>query len=222
MRRKASFCLKILTVALVLFGVLLNFLAAEADGYSHWSKRLLYFTTQSNLWIGLTFLALLFWKDRPRLKYSLYLLKYVFTVSITVTCIIFCFVLAPGAGNDNYNAWTPASLIVHVFVPCLSIADFFVDAERIQLQRRCILFTAIPPFLYMIFSSILGFMNVDFGRGDAYPYFFLNYRSPAGFFGFSDQMPYIVGSFYWMLFILLIIFSLGWLYRRLYAKKTKE
>jgi hypothetical protein len=79
----------------------------------------------------------------------------------------------------------------------------------------------IPPLLYVIFSSILFFLNVDFGRGDPFPYFFLNYSSPAGFFGTSDEMPYAVGSFYWLIVLSLLVFGLGALYRFLYKKMQK-
>ncbi len=227
MRKKISITFKILISILSILGIVLSFVRAGADGYSHWSKRLLYFTSQSNIWIGALSLAMLVYtlKNRggadTRVKNTLYMLKYVFTVSITVTCLIFCAVLAPGAANDNYNAWTLPSLITHVIVPTLSIADLFVDGYKITVKRRHIFYTAIPPFLYMIFSTVLYFLKVDFGRGDPFPYFFLNYASPAGVFGFSDEMPYIVGSFYWIILILFVIFGFACLYRKLYNRREK-
>ena len=227
MRNKISLCFKVAIALSSTLGIILSFLRSDADGYSHWSKRLLYFTAQSNIWIGVLSLIMLLYaliyksKEDTRVKNILYVLKYIFTVSITVTGLIFCAVLAPGAANDNYNAWTLPSLLTHVIVPALSIADLFVDGYRIRLKRIHVLYTTLPLFIYMIFSGVLYFLNVDFGRGDSFPYFFLNYGSPAGVFGFSSEMPYIVGSFYWIILILFIVFGFASLYRKLYNKNQQ-
>jgi hypothetical protein len=227
MRNKISFSMKIAVVLVAFAGVVLSFFAAEADGYTHWSKRLLYFTSESNIWIGALMLILLIlpytrYKNSTRVKNSLYLLKYIFTVSITVTGFVFCAILAPGAGNDNYNAWTLSSIMTHVIVPTLSVADFFVDGYRISIKKRHIPLGAVPPLIYFIFASILVVLNVDFGRGDRFPYFFLNYYSPAKVFGMSDEMPYIIGSFYWIVFILALIIGISALYRVLYNRRKNK
>lgn len=224
MRDKASKILKILTVILAFVGLILNFVFAKADGYSHFSKRLLYFTSLSNIWIALIFILILaepLFKKGKKMKDVLYIIKYVLTVSITLTGFVFTVILAPGAGNASYNAWTPWSLIVHVFVPSLSIIDFFIDGYKISIEKKHVPLVLVPPFLYVVFSSILFFLNVDFGRGDPFPYFFLNYSSPAGFFGTSDEMPYVIGSFYWLIVLSLLVFGLGALYRFLYKKIQK-
>ena len=225
MRTKLSLSLKISVVIISLVGVIWSFFNAIDDGYSHWTKRLLYFTSESNIWIAIVFAALIFVyfyekkRGESNIKDVLYLIRYVFTISITLTGLIFCVVLAPGADNADYNAWTMSSIITHVIVPTLSIVDFFVDGYRITLKRRHILYTTIPPLAYLIFSSILGFCGVDFGRGDNFPYFFLNFKSPAGFFGTSDVMPYRIGSFYWLVFMLGIVLGFGALYKKLYKNK---
>lgn len=228
MRNKISVLLKSLIFTASFSGVILSFFNAQSDGYSHWSKRLLYFTSQSNIWIGLVCLLILLVpliksiQNSSRVKNTLYLLKYVFTVSITLTGFIFCAVLAPGAANDNYNAWTLASIMTHIIVPVLSVVDFFIDSYRIRILKRHIPLVALPPFAYMIFASVLCVLKVDFGRGDPFPYFFFNFNSPAGIFGFSDEMPYVIGSLYWIAFMLGIIIGVGALYRKLYNKKRAE
>ncbi len=224
-RNSISFSLKFVTAAAALVGVVWSFFNASADGYSHWSKRLLYFTSLSNLWIALTFIAILVvarskvWSKSTRVKNFLHILKYIFTVSITLTGFIFCAVLAPGSSNVGYNAWTAASILTHVVVPILSVADFFVDNYRVNLIRRHILLTTVPPLLYSVFVSVLCVMKVDFGRGEPFPYFFFNYYSPAGVFGMSDVMPYRIGSFYWIVLMFFIIIGVGALYRKLYNRK---
>ena len=221
MRRKTSILLKLLTVVFSFGGVILSFVGAEADGYSHWSKRLLYFTGLSNIAIGicmLLLLALAFGSASLRATRNIYILRYVFTVSITVTALIFCAVLAPFSHRDGYNAFTLSSLMTHVLAPSLAIADMFVDRVRVRILRRHTLISLIPLLAYLVFASALILMKVDFGRGDPYPYVFLNYYSPAGIFGFSNQMPYIFGSFYWMVLITLIVIGIERLYARLYNR----
>ena len=227
MRKRISFLFKILIIVLAFVGVIWSFFNSSSDGYSHWSKRLLYFTSQSNIWIALSALFILIlsqkrFADATRVKNFAYILRYILTVSITLTGFIFCFVLAPGAANDNYNAWTGASVVTHVLVPTISILDFFLDGYRVKLKKRHIHLVTIPPFLYMIFATVLVILKVDFGRGDVFPYFFFNYYSPAGVFGFSDEMPYIVGSFYWMVTILFMLVGMGALYRLLYSIGRKK
>lgn len=227
MRNKISFSLKIVVVIAAFAGVIWSFFSASADGYSDWSKRLLYFTAQSNIWIAFCFIAILIiaakrFENSTRVKKILYLLRYVFTVSITLTGFIFCFVLAPGAEKGNYNAWTGSSILTHVIVPTFSIVDFFVDGYRVKLKKSHVPLVAVPPFLYMVFATVLVVLKVDFGRGDVFPYFFFNYYSPAGVFGFSDEMPYIVGSFYWMVTMLLMLVGMGAAYRALYTPKKKD
>lgn len=218
-RVKASRIIKIATVFAALGGVILSLFTAVRDGYSHWGRRLLYFTAQSNVWLGVTFLLLLFVReDNERGRKILYLLKYVFTVSITVTGLIFCGLLAPFAGED-YRPWTIVNFFTHVLSPVLAIVDFFVDETPIPLQGKRVLLALAPPLLYFAVSELLVGLNVDFGRGVPYPYFFLNYRSPAGIFGFSGERPFFVGSFYWLAIFAVLIVFLAVLYDRAARKK---
>ena len=223
-RRSAiSFMLKISLVITSLFGVGLSLINARRDGYSAWWSRLMYFTAQSNIWIGTNTLSLLVLpflrlKNRERWKNRLYILKYVFTTSIAMTGIVFCFLLAPFA-DASYHAWSPWSYLTHVFSPILGIADFFVDEYRVPLRLKHVFATELPPLIYFSTASVLGLLHVDFGRGVSYPYFFLNYTSPAGLFGFSNQFPFIIGSFYWMTLFALVMFGIGFLLAKLYTLK---
>ena len=202
--------LKIATVVSAFGGVILSLIFASRDGYSHWSKRLLYFTAQSNLWVGVIFLALLLFHKSER---KLYLLKYIFTVSITITGIVFCCLLAPFS-DESYHPWSFPNLLTHVFTPMLVIIDFFLDG-RYSLRKREVFLATLPPLFYFGFVTVLEGLRADFGRGVGYPYFFFHYRSPAGIFGFSSIRPFFIGSFYWFAILLLLTLGLGWLYARL-------
>ncbi len=226
-RKKASIILNFLIAIISFLGVLLNCIFATRDGYSHWHKRLLYFTNQSNIWIGLTCLVIAILsivsilKKHNVIKNWIYVLKYIFTVSITITGLIFCGLLAPFAGD--YNAWTLSSILVHVIVPVLSIVDYFINDEQMPLKKWHIALPTIPPLLYFIFSITLSALRVDFGRGDNYPYFFMNFYSDVGLFGFSNSGPRPeLGSFYWIVVILGLIIGISYLYYRLHSSTRRE
>lgn len=218
---KISYTVKILTLASAFLGVFISFIYAKADGYNFWWSRLLYFTGQSNLWIAITFLLTLFltfglknyrykWRDR------LYVLKFVFTVSITITGIVFCFFLAPFA-DQSYHVWSFYSILNHVVTPILAVADLFLDEYKVRLKIKHVLLSTIPALVYFTLVGILGAFDYNFGRGETYPYFFMNFRSPAGFFGFASE-PNFFGTFYWLLFFGLIMIGVGYIYILINAK----
>ena len=221
---KISYALKCLVTLSAFGGVILSLFTAKKDGYSHWSRRLLYFTAQSNIWLGVTFLLLAllpFHKNTPPTYQSrLYVLKYVFTVSIAITGLVFCGLLAPFS-DETYRPWTVCNVFTHVITPTLAIADYFLDDFRLHLTTKHVFLSTLPPLAYCLFSSVLGAFHTDFGRGVEYPYFFLNYRSPAGIFGFSDQRPFFVGTFYWIVLFLLVVLGLGFLLLRNDNKKMQ-
>ncbi len=232
MKRKSfSIGLKILILLAVGFGLALNFINAESDGYSSAASRLLYFTNLSNIWVALS--ALLFIalevkgvceKETRGYEWA-YVIKLATTVSITLTAVIFCAVLAPGADNADYNAWTLGSVVVHTIVPGLAIVDFLLDGGSFRFKRKHNLLSLAPPLAYFVFCIVLYVFKVDFGRGDNFPYFFLNFGSPAGIFGFSEEFPYRIGTFYWVVFISVMVYLTSLLYsyiNNLKLKKSKK
>jgi hypothetical protein len=100
--------------------------------------------------------------------------------------------------------------------------DFFVDGGEVVFEKKHNVLSLAPPLSYFIFCVVLYLLNVDFGRGDNFPYFFLNFGSPAGIFGFSDEFPYRIGSFYWVVFISALVYSTSVLYSWLHNLKMKK
>ncbi len=223
-RQKLSLLIKSLIALLSFLGIALAMLFAVRDGYSHWAPRLLYFTQQSNVWIGITaLLSLVFSPNermcRPRIKRLLYCLKFIFTVSITLTGIVFCALLAPFADN---NPWTLSSILTHVAVPLLSIADLFLDPYQTVRPLPDVPLSLLPPLFYFFVSYLLGQAGVDFGKGDPYPYFFLNFHSEVGLWGFADGNPPQIGSGYWIVSICLLILIIAFLYATLLKRHKKQ
>lgn len=211
---------KILIAVCSLGGVIISFFTAQQDGYSIWHKRLLYFTVQSNVWIGLTtlflLLVLIFAKRSVKTIRTLYFLKFIFSVSITVTAIVFFCLLAPFA-DESYHIWTLSGFLTHLFAPLFSIIDLFIDGYKLKAKPLIVFASTLPPIAYGTVCAIFTCLNVDFGRGDNYPYIFMNHFSSAGLFGFSSELPFL-GSAYWIVFITLITASIGFFYYKLKNK----
>lgn len=209
--------LNLLIFACAGLGLTLACYFSKADGYYHWLTRLLYFTQQSNLWIGVTSLifaiVLINGNYTERTLKTISIFKFIFTVSITITGFIFCSVLAPF--SEDYNAWSFYSVLSHVVVPVLAIADFFTNENIVKFDKKCLLYTFLPPLIYFIFTSILVVLKFDFGRGETFPYFFMNYYSEVGLFGFVAKWPPDIGSFYWIVFMFGLIYLLSIAYYKL-------
>lgn len=213
MRKNILVSIKIATILCAVAGLILCVLNANYDGYSNWSKRLLYYTSQSNIWIIVIMLLMLFSMKKQNRR-TILVARYIFTVAITITGLIFCCFLAPFA-DESYHSWSLSGILMHIIVPALTIVDFFIDREKIEINKKEVFLCLIPPLCYFALSTILFIFNVDFGRGENFPYFFLNFTSPAGFFGFSNQPPYIVGTFYWIVLILSLILVLALIYSKI-------
>ena len=215
-KNKTSIILKIGIVLSALGGVALSLIEYKQDGYSSWYRRLLYFTAQSNIWIGVTCLLLTFssiFHTSEKWRHALYVCKYIFTVSITITGLVFCTLLAPFAPK-SYHLWVLSGYLTHIFTPSFAILDFFIDDYPLKIEKKHVLLSVIPPSFYFISTMVFSFFKVDFGRGEFYPYYFLNFRSPAGIFGFSNQAPFFIGSFYWMIAFSLLIILIAWVLKK--------
>ncbi len=225
MKRKICIALKYALPVFACIGIVLGMVYYREDGYSHPAKRLLYFTTQSNLWIAFTSVALLilprtrFFK-KEKVVAALFLLKFIFTVSIAVTGVVFCTLLAPFA-DENYRPWTFYSLCTHVIVPSLALIDYFLDDMPVLLSRQRVCYSVLPPLAYFLFSIILGAANVDFGRGDPFPYFFLDFHSEVGLFGVKLTPLPALGTVYWIVILSGFILGLGACFASLHPRQKQ-
>ena len=204
MRRNCiSWILKGIVIICAVTGTVISALAGK-DTFMGGSHVFMFFTIQSNIAIALVCLigAVLLLKKAPAYWY---VIKFVFTVSITLTGIVFCFVLAPTFGP---KAWSLQNILTHVIVPVAAVADFFVTGIYGNIRMRDIVFVTLPPLAYVIYAGIGYVCGWEFSKGANYPYFFLNWGSPAGAFGFVKGLPYM-GCVWWILAILIFLIAVG-------------
>ncbi len=217
---------KILTIICSFVGIIICLSTAKFDGYSHPTRRLLYFTNQSNIWIFIIMLLSVFpcYKNNAYNRFSLFVARYIFTISILLTGVIFCSFLGPFA-DKSFHAFSVSGILTHIAVPLLALIDFFTQKGRFFLNKKVALLSIIPPLIYLILTSILFYFNIDFGRGENFPYFFFTYHSTAGIFGFSSVSPYFLASFYWIILMLLLLlffaFFLIKINNKIYLKRDK-
>ena len=179
----------------------------------------MYFTIQSNLFAAAVSAAgaVLLLGKKP-VPGAWYVVRLVMAVAITLTGAVFCFVLAPTIWK---SAWSLPNILTHVIVPAASVADFFVSCRPGELKKHDLLFVLIPPFCYVIYAGIGFAAGWEFSPGNNYPYFFLNWGSPAGAFGFSDRLPFM-GCFWWILLLSGVIAGTGYLFLVLLEKAKKR
>ena len=199
-KRLSSF-LKIIVIVSALLG---TFLSAYAGRHSFMggSRVFMYFTIQSNIAMAIICgIGLYLIKKGGDVSRTWYIIKFVGTVSITLTGVVFGFVLAPTLGA---YAWNIQNTLTHVVVPVVSVIDFFVIAPQARISKKNVFYVVIPPILYAIYAAIGFVKGWEFADGINYPYFFLNWGSPAGAFGFIKEMPFM-GSAWWIIVLLLFL-----------------
>ncbi len=173
------------------------------------SRVFMYYTIQSNIAIAAVCLigAVLMMRGRP-VPNRWYTVKFVGTVAITLTGVVYCTMLAPLLGDA---AWRLNNVLTHVVVPLAAILDLFVTGAGGSIPRRSVFLVTIPPAAYAIYAAIGYIAGWQFSDGANYPYFFLNWGSPAGAFGFTKELPFM-GCVWWILVIFLFLIAVGYIY----------
>ena len=210
-RKILSAVLKAVVVISAVLGTILSAIAGR-NAFMGGGSVFMYFTIQSNLTLAvICAVGLVLLLGRKNVPDRWYTVKFVGAVSITLTGLVFCFVLAPTMGGA---AWTPANILTHVVVPVCSVADFFVTGVYGQIAKSKILWITVPPLIYTVYAGIGYALGWEFARGVNYPYFFLNWGSPAGAFGFSKELPFM-GCIWWILALLVLLLLCGAFYLRI-------
>lgn len=203
-----SLVLKCIVFFSATIGTVMSYLAGRFS-FMGGNHVFMYFTIQSNIAIAIICAigAYLLFKDRQISKVW-YVVKFVGTVSITLTGVVFGFVLAPTLGAA---AWNIQNTLTHLIVPVVAVIDFFVISSAASVKKINVLYVIIPPILYAIYAGVGYVKGWEFAEGINYPYFFLNWGSEAGAFGFTNELPFM-GTAWWILALLIFLIIVGYLY----------
>ncbi|MBO7354891.1 MAG: Pr6Pr family membrane protein [Lachnospiraceae bacterium] len=203
-----SYILKTVTVLSALIGTFLSYYAGRLS-FMGGSRVFMFFTIQSNIAIAVICAIGCVMMLRGRDAGKVWpVIKFVGTISITLTGVVFGFVLAPTLGGQ---AWNIQNTLTHLVVPVAAVLDFFVVSTAFEIKKRNDLFVIIPPILYAVYAGIGYVRGWQFIEGINYPYFFLNWGSPAGAFGFSNELPFM-GTAWWIVALLFFLLAIGYIY----------
>ena len=195
---------------LAIVGILGIIFTAQSSAFMGGGSVFFFFTVQSNIFIiGMSLIFLVndvmyLANKKSFVNQTLFMIKYVATVAITVTFIVFFTMLAPLMGMDYLLSFNNFSL--HAIVPILAIIDFILFDTDICLTYKSSLLATIAPISYVIFVYIGAIFKLRYGENLYYPYFFLNFEKNGFFFekGF--------GIIPWIIILLAGICGLGFLY----------
>ncbi len=201
----------LIKAALIIIGVLGIVLTALSTAFMGGASVFFFFTVQSNIFIMLMALIFLINEvmvlitNKSFINQTLLHIKYVATVAITVTFLVFFTMLAPLMGVDYLLSFNNFSL--HAIVPILAIVDFFLFDKDIKLTYKSSLLATISPICYAIFVYIGAIFKLEYSENLYYPYFFLNIDT-NGFFFEKGTM----GIIPWIIILLSFIIGLGCLF----------
>lgn len=211
-QKKLSTLLKVIVIVSAFVGTAIS---AFGDGnfFMGGSRAFMYFTIQSNIAVAIiSAIGLFLMRGDRAVSRAWFVVKFVGAVAITLTGVVFCFVLAPTLGS---KAWNVHNVLTHVVVPIAAVADFFIVAPKARISKKNVPFVLIPPILYAIYAGIGYVQGWEFYEGGYnYPYFFLNWGSPAGAFGFTDELPFM-GTGWWILLLFVFLLVVGSCYLKI-------
>ena len=184
--------------ALIIVGVLGIILTAVSTSFMGGASVFYFFTVQSNIFIiAMAFLFLgheiiCLINKKETINQVMLQIKFVATVAITITFLVFFTMLAPLMGVDYLLSFKNFSL--HAIVPMLAIIDFIVFDTDINLSYPKSLIATIAPISYVFFVYAIGVpLKLQYAENLYFPYFFLNYEQNGFFFekGFG-VIPWVI------------------------------
>lgn len=205
-----SIIFRLLVVVLMIVGV---YLSATSGGFMS-SSLFLYFTIQSNLTIAFICAVFLVYdiigliKGKPVvIPKALYTLKFIFTVAIMLTFLVFWALLMPTMLSTPQYLYSASNLTTHTFVPIFALLDWFLYSREYKSKNIEAFWGVAMPLYYLIFSLSCSFGGIKFGGDAIVPYFFLDYVENTWFEIGNGK----IGVFYWILIILVLVIALSFL-----------
>ena len=204
---------------------------------AHGLMFLTYFTNLSNIFVDIVFavfiiqdIKALLTKQAVTRKNTWYRVKFLATISITLTFLVYLLILAPCSEAGFLGAYLnngAGSLCVHFLNPVLAIVDFLLFDYKFSSDNKDVFYGIIPPLCYVGYVLILGALGIRWGQYEMMaPYNFLNYGAEVGWFGFDlskmNAASFGVGVFYMIVVLVIIFLGLGKLFLRLKDMRRKS
>lgn len=213
---------RIIFVFLCGLGLILSLTSKSKDEFMGNGTALNFYTLQSNLWVFILELVLLVLtiiedvKQVSIIKEKMVVLKFVMTVAILVTFIVYWSMLAPYVAQKNVLALS--NVILHAISPILMLVDFLVFDREYTFKKNNVYLTIIPLLYYLIFAMVRAeISDTVFTQGSRYPYWFIDIDT----FGWLGNIngP---GVIYWAILVLIGVEALGFGLYKIYIISEKK
>lgn len=226
----------------IILGIAMKIAAIAASVYGMCKAMtglmsLTYFTNLSNFFVDIALLLFLMTDvillisggEKIYKRNWQYIIKYMATVSITLTFLLYLCILAPTSSAGFFNSYFQngaASLCTHFITPVLAILDFLLFDYRYHSDKFHAVFAVIPPLVYVGFVVIAAGIGVRWNGTMYAPYNFLNFGAPTGWFGFDLSLMGTetlgIGVAYMILALLVIFIGIGEGYLALKNRQKKK
>lgn len=220
--KKVVILYRVIFIFLCGLGVILSLTSKSTDEFMGNGTALNFYTLQSNLWVFILELVLLLLtiiedvKQVSIIKEKMVVLKFVMTVAILVTFIVYWSMLAPYVAQKNVLALS--NVILHAISPILMLVDFLVFDREYTFKKNNVYLTIIPPLYYLIFAMVRAeISDTVFTQGSRYPYWFIDIDT----FGWLGNIngP---GVIYWAILVLIGVEALGFGLYKIYIISEKN
>ena len=173
-----------------------------------------FFTVQSNIFMGIAALLyaineILHLKKGIELNRTLFIIKYIATICVTITFFTVALFLAPVFYKDNYFAlFYDTNFLFHLVIPVLSMIIFIFLENRSDMNIKITFLGIVPYIVYSIFYVILAITHMENGKVvDGYDWYgFLYFGIPT----------FILLTFIMIVATYLLSFLLYFLNKKLY------
>lgn len=220
--KKVIIAYRIIFVFLCGLGLILSLTNKATDEFMGNGTALNFYTLQSNLWVLILEMILLVEtviedvKKISIIRSKMVVLKFVMTVAISLTFIVYWCMLAPYVGQKNILALS--NILLHAVSPILMFIDFIMFDREYSFEKKNIWLAIIPPIYYLIFIIVRAEVSdTVFTQGTRYPYWFVDLDT----FGWLGNIngP---GVIYWVILMIIGVEGLGAILYKLYMLKNMK
>lgn len=170
---KISYILNILIVIFLIFSLIvmfgrINFMNMKNPiEEAHSIAMLKYFTTDSNILVGIASLLLLIEErkvlkdNRKSIRPSLYIFKFISTVAVMVTFLTVFIYLGPGSSGGIISMLTNSNLFLHLIIPQLAFISFVFFERTNIIDKKYIKYGTLPVIIYAVYyiTGVLTHLN---------------------------------------------------------------
>lgn len=169
MMKKTSLIYKLLILIVTGISLYINL------KYLTFRKGIAYFTIQSNLFCFIFYLVsfILFIFKKLKKGDTYYLLKGMATMAITLTMVIYYFVIATH-GITGYEGHNIECIFAHLIVPGLIMLDYVIFGEKGHLKKNYPFIWSLFLLIYTAFSNLYVMLGGTYINGKEFAYFFMD------------------------------------------------